>query len=87
MNSKERQAEEVMYQIFTLIGEDFDFRYNTSTGEIELDTNRKGIWKTTTDVFIGGIRNLLMMEGDVYNIDELRDIFKSAPSLKFEGIT
>lgn len=86
MNEKEKNADMVVYGITCRLGkeENIEFRYNVKTEEIEYDKEFANEWKIVTDIFLGGIRDFLLFDGDVFQVEDLRELFKLAPSIRYE---
>lgn len=84
MTEKERRAEELVHEIFIILEEDYDFRFNVTTGEIEYYANDSH-WKALNDNIISSICDTLTLEtGNVFLPKQMAEYVKSAPSLRYE---
>ncbi len=86
LNDQERYADNVIFDITCRLSRDenFEFRYNTKTDEIEYDREFANEWKIADDKFLNGIYEFLLFDGDVYPVEDLKMLLKTAPSIRYE---
>ena len=88
MKVDEKIAEEVMDNLFDILGRDFDFRFNAIAGKMEYDINHYKNWKSIDDKMMSFIKfyyNDLLKEN--FSTDFLKECFKTAPSIRFSENT